>query len=100
MEILDECIMYDKVPKSWSKLAYPSMLGLQLWFSNLLQRHLELSKWSIDFSLPISIWLPGLFNPQSLLTAVMQVAARKNEWPLDRMCLSVDVTGKQKDDFV
>lgn len=99
MELLDECIMFDRVPLTWSKLAYPSTLGLQLWFLNLLQRHQELYKWSIDFCLPISVWLPGLFNPQSFLTAIMQVAARKNEWPLDRMCLTIDVTGKNRDDF-
>lgn len=25
--------------------------------------------------------------------------ARKNDWPLDKMAISVDVTKKQKDDF-
>lgn len=99
MEMLDECIVYDKVPITWTKLSYPNTFGLQTWFANLLQRHQELYKWSIDFSLPISVWLPGLFNPQSFLTAIMQAAARKNEWPLDRMCLSIEVTGKTRDDF-
>lgn len=100
MEILDECILYDKVPTTWTKLAYPSMLGLQLWFTNLLQRYRELHSWSIDFSLPATVWLAGLFNPQSFLTAIMQVAARRNEWPLDKMCLCIDVTGKQRDDLM
>lgn len=99
MELLDECLMFDRVPSTWTKLAYPSTLGLQLWFSNVLQRHQELYKWSIDFSLPICVWLPGLFNPQSFLTSIMQVSARKNEWPLDRMCLTIEVTGKHRDDF-
>lgn len=100
MEILDECILFDKVPINWTKLAYPSLFGLQQWFSNLLLRYKELYSWSYDFNLPGSVWLPGLFNPQSFLTAIMQVAARKNEWPLDKMCLSVDVTGKHRDDFL
>jgi len=39
-------------------------------------------------------WLSGLFNPQAFLTAVMQVAARKNEWPLDKLTTVVDVTKK------
>ena len=35
----------------------------------------------------------------TLLVAIQQSTARKNEWPLDRMVLSVDVTKKSKDDF-
>ena len=39
-------------------------------------------------------WISGLFNPQAFLTAVMQVTARKNEWPLDKVQITVDVTKK------
>lgn len=49
--------------------------------------------------LPACVWLAGFFNPQSLLTAIMQSTARKNELPLDKMCLVCDVTKKQKEDF-
>lgn len=51
------------------------------------------------FQLPSSVWLAGFFNPQSFLTAIMQSTARKNEWPLDKMCLQCDVTKKQKEEF-
>lgn len=44
------------------------------------------------------MWLAGFFNPQSFLTAIMQSMARKNEWPLDKMCLSVEVTKKNRED--
>ena len=64
-----------------------------------MMRGKELENWSTDFVLPSSIWLAGFFNPQSFLTAIMQQTARKNEWPLDKMCLNCDVTKKQKDDF-
>ncbi|PSN39336.1 Dynein beta chain [Blattella germanica] len=49
--------------------------------------------------LPATVWLAGFFNPQSFLTAIMQSTARKNEWPLDKMCLHCDVTKKQRDEF-
>ena len=49
--------------------------------------------------MPSCVWLAGFFNPQSLLTAIMQSTARRNELPLDKMCLQCDVTKKQKDDF-
>ena len=55
----------------------------------------ELEGWTSDFNLPSSVWLPGFFNPQSFLTAIMQSTARKNELPLDKMCLTCEVTKKQ-----
>lgn len=99
MEALMQALFLDQVPESWTKLAYPSLLGLQAWFADLLLRLHELEGWVSDFRLPSSLWLGGFFNPQSLLTAIMQQTARKNEWPLDRMCLNCDVTKKQREDI-
>ena len=45
-------------------------------------------------------WLSGLFNPQAFLTAVMQVTARKNELPLDRLATVVEVTKKMTPDEI
>jgi len=99
MEDLSNALFLDQVPESWTRLAYPSMQGLAAWFLDLLQRIKELEQWTSDFNLPNVVWLAGLFNPQSFLTAIEQSMARKNEWPLDRMTLQVDVTKKQKEDF-
>ncbi|XP_039757462.1 dynein beta chain, ciliary-like [Pararge aegeria] len=99
MEKLMESLFMDKVPDSWTKLAYPSLLGLAAWFSDLCLRLVELENWSGDFNLPPAVWLAGFFNPQSFLTAIMQQTARKNEWPLDKMCLNCDVTKKNRGDF-
>ncbi|XP_030371689.1 dynein beta chain, ciliary [Scaptodrosophila lebanonensis] len=99
MEDLMQSLYMDQVPESWTKLAYPSLLGLQSWFSDLMLRLRELEGWVADFRMPSSIWLAGFFNPQSLLTAIMQQTARKNEWPLDRMCLNCDVTKKFKEEI-
>lgn len=43
------------------------------------------------------VWLSGLFNPQSFLTAVMQTTARRNDWPLDKTVVLTEVTKKQPD---
>lgn len=59
----------------------------------------ELEVWTTDFVLPVTVWLAGFFNPQSFLTAIMQSMARKNEWPLDKMCLAVEVTKKNREDM-
>uniref|UniRef100_A0A8C5QHE5 Dynein axonemal heavy chain 11 n=1 Tax=Leptobrachium leishanense TaxID=445787 RepID=A0A8C5QHE5_9ANUR len=99
MEALQLALYYDNVPASWTKLAYPSTFGLALWVNDLLLRCRELDMWTQDLVLPAVVWLSGFFNPQSFLTAIMQSMARKNEWPLDKMCLTVDVTKKTKEDY-
>ena len=61
-----------QVPPTWTKLAYASLNGLSAWYADLLLRIKELEGWTSDFNLPSSVWLPGFFNPQSFLTAIMQ----------------------------
>uniref|UniRef100_A0A8C2C2Q0 AAA+ ATPase domain-containing protein n=1 Tax=Cyprinus carpio TaxID=7962 RepID=A0A8C2C2Q0_CYPCA len=99
MENLQNAIYLDQVPESWTKRAYPSISGLAIWFTDLLNRIKELEIWTSDFSLPSVVWLAGFFNPQSFLTAIMQSMARRNEWPLDKMSLQCDVTKKNREDF-
>merc|ERR1719275_549483 len=94
MEDLSNCLFFDQVPPAWTKLAYASLNGLSTWYADLLTRLKELEAWTADFNLPNTVWLPGFFNPQSFLTAIMQSTARKNELPLDKMCLVCDVTKK------
>ncbi|XP_034049709.1 dynein heavy chain 9, axonemal [Thalassophryne amazonica] len=99
MENLQNSIFLDLVPETWSKLAYPSMSSLSVWFTDLLARIKQLDVWTTDFVLPSVVWLTGFINPQSFLTAIMQTTARRNEWPLDRMCLQCNVTKKNLEDF-
>ncbi|KAJ3249578.1 hypothetical protein HDU78_000105 [Chytriomyces hyalinus] len=99
MEVLMNAMFMNQIPASWEKLAFPSLSGLALWYADLLLRIKELENWVAEFQLPAVVWLSGLFNPQSFLTAVMQTTARKNEWPLDRMVLTVDVTKKTREEF-
>ncbi|XP_072602604.1 dynein axonemal heavy chain 17 isoform X1 [Vulpes vulpes] len=99
MEDLSMALFYDTVPDPWVARAYPSMMGLAAWYVDLLLRIRELEAWTTDFALPTTVWLAGFFNPQSFLTAIMQSMARKNEWPLDKMCLSVEVTKKNREDM-
>ena len=99
MEKLMDALFLDKVPDSWTKRAYPSNFALGQWYPDLLQRTKELESWTGDFQLPNAVWLGGLFNPQSFLTAIMQTTARKNEWPLDKMVLTVDVTKKSREEL-
>ena len=99
MENLQNALYFNTVPDSWTKRAYPSMNGLSAWYADLLLRIKDFENWVSDFNMPSCIWLAGFFNPQSFLTAIMQSMARKNEWPLDKMCLQCDVTKKHREDF-
>ncbi|KAJ3220317.1 hypothetical protein HK099_004389 [Clydaea vesicula] len=99
MEQLMNSLFLNQVPATWEKLAFPSLQGLATWYIDLLQRIKELENWVSEFQLPPVVWMAGLFNPQSFLTAIMQTTARKNEWPLDRMILTVEVTKKAKEEF-
>ncbi|RKP16689.1 dynein heavy chain [Rozella allomycis CSF55] len=99
MESLMNAMFLNEVPESWKKLAYQSTYGLAQWYADLLTRIKELESWVSEFQLPSVVWLSGLFNPQSFLTAIMQTTARKNEWPLDKMTLNVDVTKKTREEF-
>ncbi|XP_073726825.1 dynein axonemal heavy chain 11 isoform X1 [Misgurnus anguillicaudatus] len=99
MEQIQTALFFDNVPDTWARLAYPSTYSLAQWYNDVLLRCRELDSWTQDLSLPSVVWISGLFNPQSFLTAVMQSLARKNEWPLDKMNLTVDVTKKFKEEF-
>lgn len=99
IEQIQECFYFDTVPIIWSNRAYPSLLPLASWFHDLLNRYRDIELWISDFQLPNSVWLGGLFNPQSFLTSIMQTVARKQDWPLDRMSLTVDVTKKSKEEI-
>lgn len=60
-------------------------------------RAAQLNDWTADLSVPKVVWLSGLFNPQSFLTAVMQTTARRNDWPLDKTVIVTEVTKKLPD---
>jgi len=51
----------------------------------MLLRIKQLVVWTKDFKKPFSIWMPGLFNPMSYMTAIMQTTARAKGLPLDKM---------------
>ncbi|XP_015255846.1 PREDICTED: dynein heavy chain 11, axonemal [Cyprinodon variegatus] len=99
METLQSALFNDLVPDSWARLAFPSTKTLAQWLNDLNISCHELDSWSQDFVPPAVVWLSGLFNPQSFLTAVLQSVARKTQSPLDKMTLTVDVTKKMKEDF-
>lgn len=62
------------------------MYSLSVWYNDVCKRHIQLDNWTQgDVITPLSVWLPGLFNPKAFLTAVNQTYARANKLPLDVM---------------
>lgn len=80
---------------------YFSKKSLIDWYADLILRVEQLNTWQEDMETPICLWISGLFNPMSFLTAIMQVTARENGLPLDDMCLKTDVLNvKDKTELV
>ena len=76
----------------WESKAWPSMKNLLSEYNDMLLRVAQLVSWTSELVTPYSVWLPGLFNPTSYLTAVMQVTARRTGMPLDQMTTETHVT--------
>jgi len=85
MECLGADLQLNKVNALWAELAFPSLKSLAAWFADLLLRVDQLVEWTKILALMKSLWLSGLFNAMSFMTAVMQVTARSNQLPLDFM---------------
>ncbi len=100
MEKLGISLGANQVPANWEKYAYFSKKTLLDWYSDMLLRIVQLNEWSEELKTPSVVWISGLFNPMSYLTAIMQVTARAGGLPLDDMCLKTDIlNSKNKADF-
>jgi len=95
MEQLMACLYRDRVPTEWTNLSWPSARPLSSWSSNVTDRLSQLEDWgSNPNELPKVVWLSGLANPNSFLTAIRQVHAQKNGVQLDELGIHTDVTNK------
>lgn len=71
MEDLANSLFVGTVPALWVKYAYFSIKDLTNWFDDLLLRIAQLVEFSEEMIAPKSLWISGLFNPMSFLTAIM-----------------------------
>ena len=72
------------VPRTWSKVAYPSLQSLSDWLLDLSKRVAFFARWLRDGQ-PAEFWLPAFFFPQGFLTAALQQHARKTAKPIDSL---------------
>jgi len=83
-------ILVNRVPTEFRAWASTKTLGP--WFEELLARHEQLKMWLSELERPLSIWLPGLFNPAALLVAMVQVASQKMQVPLNELTIETHFT--------
>jgi len=96
MEKLAQSLFVNQVNDLWVKYAYFSKKELMPWFEDLLKRIQQLTDYSEELIAPIALWISGLFNPMSYLTAIMQVTARTEGLALDNMMLKTTVLNIEK----
>jgi len=95
MEDLQSALFMGRVPESWEKLAYPSLRSLAAWLADLILRAGQLQAWVEEpMSIPVVTQLSYMFNPQSFLTAIMQITSQKNKMELDKLVIMTDVSRK------
>lgn len=101
MEALARGIESNSVPLLWmSQMStrVQEVYSLSVWYQDVLKRYEQIERWTSNgVQLPVSIWLPGMFNPKAFLTAVMQTYARANQLPLDMMKFMTEVTNKTEE---
>jgi len=95
MEMLSSKMFVNLQPDIWVKYAYFSLKDLPTWYEDLLFRIAQLAEYTEELCPPKTLWISGLFNPMSFLTAIMQTTARNDGLPLDGMVLKTDVTNER-----
>lgn len=61
----------------------------------MIRRHTQLKDWTDMVETPSCLWISGLFNPMSFLTAIMQVTARQKKLALDSIILKTVVQNQR-----
>ncbi|CAD7085089.1 unnamed protein product [Hermetia illucens] len=91
LDNISNSLFNGQLPNEWRKLAPATCKQLGSWMDHLLERAKQYKYWSLSGE-PLVMWLSGLHIPESYLTALVQVACRKNGWPLDKSTLYTYVT--------
>merc|ERR1711935_519226 len=95
MEALAAKMFINQQPDLWVKYAYFSLKDLLTWWDDLLMRIAQLEEYQEELIPPKTLWISGMFNPMSFLTAIKQATARAKGLPLDGMDLKTTVTNER-----
>ncbi|CAM9362495.1 unnamed protein product [Pylaiella littoralis] len=84
LEQMGNSMVVGKVPTLWSSAAYPSLMPLGSWVTDLLLRLDFLGSWMKNGIAPTVFWLSGYFFTQAFITGTLQNFARKHKVPIDK----------------
>jgi dynein heavy chain len=90
LETMGAALYNNIVPTFWANHAYPSLMSLSSWISDLLQRLNFINHW-VNHGIPNVFWISGFFFPQAFLTGTLQNFARKQQKPIDQIQFSFQV---------
>ncbi len=97
MDRICECLYLERLPERWRSLSFPTNRPLSSWLLSFKERYAQLADWVLEpISIPKVVDLNKLFKPQSLLTAIKQVACQKQGLELDKLYVATEVTKKDK----
>jgi len=98
LESVASAMLLNAVPASWEKVAYPSLMPLSSWVSDLLKRVDFIKDW-YDNGPPNAFWIGGFFFPQAFLTGTLQNYARRLKQAIDTISFGFDVLKGTQDDI-
>jgi dynein heavy chain len=100
-EALVDCLYRGRVPAAWARAAgYPSLRPLSGWIADLNRRLGELQSLADARLAPAAcVWLPGVFAPLGLFTALLQDRAKRPGQSLEQLALDTVVQKKQREDL-
>ncbi|CAF0910630.1 unnamed protein product [Adineta ricciae] len=99
LDEINKHLYHGQIPLSWRSYTPQTKKSLANWMELFRQRNLQYEKWIYDGELKI-VNLSRLHVPESYLAAIVQIAARKNQWPLDRARFDINVTNWQTIDDI
>ena len=92
MEQLQLSLCTDSIPSSWRKCSWESRRSLASFWENLEERLGQLEEWATNPSdLPRVVHLDLLVKPESFLTSICQVEAKRIGKDLDALCTFTEV---------
>ncbi|KAM0726763.1 Dynein axonemal heavy chain 10 [Formica fusca] len=99
LENISVALYNGTLPKEWANFAPDTRKNLAGWMDHFQRRIDQYTNWS-GANEPVVLWLSGLHVPETYLAALIQIACRKNNWPLDRSVIYTTVSRFSKPDDV
>merc|ERR1711981_155425 len=93
LDAIGDALFNGFLPSAWLRWSPASEKPIGSWMAHFVDREVQYARW-IEEGEPAVMWLSGLHIPESYLTALVQDACRKRNWPLDKSTLYTTSTAE------